>query len=59
MILNEVKMGLKAFIVRVQEEKHKQLKQMAYEQEKTMNFLANQALREFIIKYENVKKKEK
>jgi len=41
----------KRFIISMKPSKHKELKILAIEQGKTMNFIVQQALREFIIKH--------
>lgn len=46
----------KRFIISLRPSKHKELKIMAIEQVKTMNFIVNQALREFMIKHKEQNK---
>jgi len=48
----------KVFIIRLSREKHTELKKLAADHGKTMNFIVNQALREFLIKHSKIKTKD-
>ena len=47
---------MKAVLLNLQDEKFEELRQLAYEQKKTMSFILRQALREFLIKHLGEKK---
>jgi len=49
----------KRLIISMKPSEHKELKVLSSKQEKTMNFIVNQALREFIIKHTLKKEEEK